>query len=877
MKKIVKSGIIAALCAMLVLPTVACSGSAYDNETRKFSMAIGAIDGNFNPFFYTAANDGTVASMTQAAMLTTDNDGNIACGEDYPTVVKDYTIKYYDTNNNEIGSDSATSATTDHTTYSFLIKNGMKFSDGEDLTVMDVLFSLYVNIDKAYTGSATLYSNDIQGLKAYREQENISDDANLSSDTSFNTQAQQRITNIINYCTNTNASVSNVTQVQNDIETVKKLFLEELTSDWTTAEETFGSRDEDTFEYTFTETWQYYYLQEGVISVLTEKNSNNATVEKKDANGKYLTTLDEETMYATEVENAKKDASAIKAYTDKGYDEETAVEYVVRDFCINYIWESMTGGYGAENTVKSGIATICQYWGTASTALEEIAGEIRTAYYSALKESNGGNLVIPTISGVTVSRVTNFNGENLGDAYDVLTITINDVDPKAIWNFAFSVCPLHYYSGTFEGKNYVKAAQDDYAAYLAAYEKGDSYTLTEFGVECGNSDFFNDVLQDTAKNGLPVGAGAYAASNSSGTKGDSDSFYTNKYVYYMRNEYFYTMGEGIENAKIKYIVYSEMSDNSILNALIEQEVDYGTPSATTKNQTQLSAASSYLDSGTLYDTNGYGYVGINPKYVPDVKIRQAIMKAMNTATILNYYSTEYASTIYRPMSKTSWAYPENCTEYYSIAHTESVTEIKKLVESAGYYPNSDGIYTNGTTTCKFTFTIAGDSTDHPAYDMFCDAKELLEQCGFEITVKTDSTALNKLATGNLEVWAAAWSSAIDPDLYQVYHKDSTASSVKNWNYSEILSDSNKWGYEYAIIQELSDVIDDARETNNQTTRKSLYSTALDLIMDLAVELPTYQRKDNEVYNKSVIDSSSLNQNPSTYASLIDRIWEVEYN
>ena len=32
------------------------------------------------------------------------------------------------------------------------------------------------------------------------------------------------------------------------------------------------------------------------------------------------------------------------------------------------------------------------------------------------------------------------------DEYDVLQITIDGIDPKAIWNFSFSVAPMSYYS-----------------------------------------------------------------------------------------------------------------------------------------------------------------------------------------------------------------------------------------------------------------------------------------------------------------------------------------------------------------------------------------------------------------------------------------------
>ncbi|MBR3925059.1 MAG: DUF4340 domain-containing protein, partial [Kiritimatiellae bacterium] len=65
-------------------------------------------------------------------------------------------------------------------------------------------------------------------------------------------------------------------------------------------------------------------------------------------------------------------------------------------------------------------------------------------------------------------------------------------------------------------------------------------------------------------------------------------------------------------------------------------------------------------------------------------------------------------------------------------------------------------YTKDGKTLTYTFTIAGGTTDHPAYNMFMDAAKTLNSCGFDITVITDVSALTKLATGQLADWAAAW-------------------------------------------------------------------------------------------------------------------------
>ena len=83
--------------------------------------------------------------------------------------------------------------------------------------------------------------------------------------------------------------------------------------------------------------------------------------------------------------------------------------------------------------------------------------------------------------------------------------------------------------------------------------------------------------------------------------------------------------------------------------------------------------------------------------------------------------------------------------------------------------------------------------------------------------------------------------------------------------------------ELSTMCNLSDLIEAGRQTINQEERKTIYADALDKVMELAVELPTYQRKDLVVYNKDVINPLSLNQNPNAYEGVYDRLWEVDYN
>ena len=158
--------------------------------------------------------------------------------------------------------------------------------------------------------------------------------------------------------------------------------------------------------------------------------------------------------------------------------------------------------------------------------------------------------------------------------------------------------------------------------------------------------------------------------------------------------------------------------------------------------------------------------------------------------------------------------------------------------------------------------------------------EILNKVGFNVRVQTDANALNKLASGALTVWAAAWGSTIDPDMYQVYHIDSKATSTLNWGYNAIKQNNGgKYDVELELVRDLSDLIDQARETNDQTIRQRIYKEALDIVMQLAIELPTYQRDDLFAYNTNKIDVSTFTpQNElSPYKGLTGDIHLVSLN
>ena len=93
------------------------------------------------------------------------------------------------------------------------------------------------------------------------------------------------------------------------------------------------------------------------------------------------------------------------------------------------------------------------------------------------------------------------------------------------------------------------------------------------------------------------------------------------------------------------------------------------------------------------------------------------------------------------------------------------------------------------------------------------------------------------------------------------------------------NNGGKYDVELGLVQQLSDLIDKARETNDQSIRERIYREALDIVMQLAIELPTYQRDDLFAFNTNKIDVSTFTpQNElSPYKGLTGDIHLVSLN
>jgi len=871
MKNKIKITLAITLALMMValnVMLIACDDDKtyYNNETDNVVFATQPADGVFNPFFSTSAVDGSMVGLTQIGMLGNDKDGNEAYGPNEAVVTLDY---------EEVLEGPAINPT--YTTYKFVLKNNVKFSNGSPLTIKDVLFNLYVYLDTMYTGSSTIYSTDIVGLKAYRTQTRTESEQDAFMK-KFEQNATTRKNNLLNAWDDIVVNIDENAKedidllrtalqqykqdntgfdyIVDDFEKAVELFREELQNDFNNARGTYEDID--------------FKDKEGNLYKNLLKSDNEAFLYNENEikwnrqTGKLessLTTGDDFT-------------------TIREMSEAEVIDYVFnRHMPANL--DQVLDGWATSATFREYLVNdeLSRYNANNPTAVPNIEG-IKFANFDEACEVNGISYGVPEY---------NQDG-SVKDGYnEVLTIKINGVDPKAKWNFSFGVAPMYYYSD----KSHIDAF---------------NYAENRFGVERGNSDFMQNVIKDPEKIGVPVGAGPYAASKASGgitnIKGSDFRPQSQGVIYFERNPYF-VMGP----AKIKTIRYSEIDSKNQLNSLYNGSIDFAEPNAKKETEDELKGKKKDGIGYDTVDTMGYGYIGINASKVPSLNVRQAIMHSIDTLEIVNYYKGT-AEEIYRSMSKSSWAYPSNAIAYYPyiggpiptqlgdangniksdselldpideqlivnpdyidfvrekgkkagerFSNEEQIEFLQSIIEADGYlYDSNRGYYYKGQNKCEYEFAIAGNDPDHPAYSAMLAADQLLEKVGMKITVRPRSDALTQLASGGLTVWAAAWGSTIDPDMYQVYHKDSTATSTLNWGYRAIKANAGgRYSRELAMVNTLSQWIEEGRETLDQPERERTYHKCLNEVMRLAVELPTYQRQDLYAYNFNKIDESTF--------------------
>lgn len=147
--------------------TGASESTEVSTSTGADTLVVGkdTFGSKFSPFFATLQYDQDVSDMVSIGLLASDREGNIVMkGIEGETIAYNGTDYTY----NGIADCDVTQNDDGTVVYDFILRDDIKFSDGEPLTADDVIFSMYVFADPTYDGAATFYTLPIKGMEDYR-------------------------------------------------------------------------------------------------------------------------------------------------------------------------------------------------------------------------------------------------------------------------------------------------------------------------------------------------------------------------------------------------------------------------------------------------------------------------------------------------------------------------------------------------------------------------------------------------------------------------------------------------------------------------------------------------------------------------------------
>ncbi len=340
-----------------------------------------------------------------------------------------------------------------------------------------------------------------------------------------------------------------------------------------------------------------------------------------------------------------------------------------------------------------------------------------------------------------------------------------------------------------------------------------------------------------AKNGTPLGGGPF------------------KFVSYLDN--IVTLEANTlyfgETAKIPFVKFQVVAQADMIDAVTTDQIDVTDPSASKDVIEAITAAG---DSYSLVDNPGYGYIAVNAGSIPDLNVRKGIMHLMNRRPAVEAYYGELAQVIERPMTPTVAEYPHDAKEVYGYDPNKA----KEFFTTAGYALDADGKLSKDGEQLVITVGIGGSGTmDHPSAPILTQMANDMAAMGAELVIQDVdfSTLVNMKDSGELDMWVMAWGNSTDCDLTQLFGSTSPDNDV------------------HLVSEELDALMAQVLKTVDFTERQKLVAQELDVIMDNAVYMPVYQRKNMEIYNASTIKLETLPEETTTYWNYATQIYKLE--
>ncbi len=146
-------------------------GKGEGQSDKPLVIGCDKLSKKFNPFAAKSMDDKQAVDLTQLYLVSCDRQGQII----YKGI--DGEVKTYNGNSYTYYGPADISVKynkkKDETLYTILLRDDLRFSDGEPVTIDDVIFTMYVLCDKDYKGSYNLGNQNIKGLLRYQNNKKV--------------------------------------------------------------------------------------------------------------------------------------------------------------------------------------------------------------------------------------------------------------------------------------------------------------------------------------------------------------------------------------------------------------------------------------------------------------------------------------------------------------------------------------------------------------------------------------------------------------------------------------------------------------------------------------------------------------------------------
>ena len=758
-------GVLTACQPKTTTPEPAAEATAAPTEEVKVStvplvVAEGEFSEKFSPFFADTVYDTNVVAMTQLTMLTTDRVGGIVYnaieGETIPYNGTDYT--YTGPCDVSVKYDEAA----DVTTYTVKLKEGIKFSDGEEVTADDMIFTYYVFADPTYIGSTTLSSYNIIGLKNYQTQ--TSDEVYTKYDALFDSILAAGPDHVW-------AATDAWTQDQQ-------------TALWDAIKAEWKADLQGIVDYVIAN----YLTDDYVPTVFAGKTAADVTEDMYPA---Y-------TLAMWNFAKVNDDGTLTGNGTGTVYDLTKAMPTI--DDVYNEAYAIYGGDAAAYWTTENG--------GNVDTS--DVVGTVKANFISTEGSKDpamaGG---VPNISGIT--KLDNYTVEVKTKGYEA---------PAVYTICGLQIAPMHYYGDKAQydyannkfGHPYgdlslinAKTTQPmgagaykfvKYENRIVYFEANENYflgapktTYVQFK-ETIDSEIPSAVAQGTADVGDVTG---------------SKKNYEEIAGYNSNGE---ISGDKIHTVKVDNLGYGYIGMNA-------STILVGTDPASEQSKDLRKAIATVL---AVYRDAAYDSYYGEAASVINYPISNTSWAAPQPTD--EGYKVAFSTDVDgNPIYTSSMT----ADEKYAAALTAAIGYFKAAGYT---YDEATGKLTAAPAGAKLSYEAvigASGTGDHPSFAVLTDASAALATIGFELKINdlSDTSVLwDMLDAGSQEIWCAAWQATIDPDMYQVYHSsgiigrggsDSNHYHIDDATLDQLIIDARKsddQSYRKAIYRQALDLIAD---------------------------------------------------------------------